>query len=146
MKKETYAAKLLELLGDVVTVPDHIREQLNMAKENKTKSKVNQYVAVPEQSIQNFRAAQGVIYFLQAPEVFKLNKCKHCKEQFLVSRKFVGYCSYTCIKVSLNEMGFEWRKGENIEALVADPNVYNKNEPIWIKNLDKIKKILEEIE
>lgn len=135
MKTETYANKLAALLG----LPDHVAEvHAEKPKKNKTSE-----VAVDENEVQSFRAAQGIIYFLQAPELFTQKVCKHCGESFLVSRKFVGYCSYTCIRKSLEEVGVQWAKGDDLEALARDPQVYQGNEPIWIKNIDKLKHALE---
>lgn len=144
MKDETYKNKLLDLLGSVgVTVDPKIEKQVRSTTVKKVN--LNLDIAVPEEEIQNFRSAQGIIYFLQAPELFTAKICKHCKETFLVSRKFIGFCSYTCIEKSLNEMGFDWVKGQDLEALAQDPQVYNGNEPIWIRNLDKLKSIINNI-
>jgi hypothetical protein len=140
MKKETTANKLAALLGltDKVAIPEHFKDKTKPEKKKTTSA----HIGISEDKIQDFRAAQGLVYFLQAPELFKLKTCKHCGEQFLVSRMYVAFCSYTCIEKSLEEMGIKWRKGSDLEALVSDPEVYEGNEPIWIKNIDRIKAVL----
>ena len=135
MKRETYANKLNELLG--------IAEKV---EEKKTRS-TGKVVGITEEEIQESREAQGLMYFLAAPELFTSKICPHCKEPFVVSRKYVAYCSYTCIRASLAEQGIKWRKGEDLEALANDPQVFNGNEPIWVrkKSLEKLKVILENL-
>lgn len=132
MKSETYTNKLAALLGLQDKVP----------AKTKTRNLSHREVAVREEEIQFAREAQGIVYFLLAPELFTPKVCKHCKEGFLVSRKQVGYCSYTCIKKSLEEIGIDWSKDGQFEALAQDQQVWDKNEPIWIKNIDAIKGIL----
>lgn len=102
-------------------------------QEVKTRS-TGRIVGVTEKEIQEFREAQGLIYFLQAPALFTPKTCGHCGEAFLVSRKYVAYCSYTCIQKSLEEKGVGWRKGRDLEALAQDPQVYDGNEPLWIRS------------
>lgn len=132
MKQETRLDKLNELLG--------ITEKVKEVKTRVT----GQLVGVTEEEIQEFREAQGILYYLQAPGLFTFKVCPHCKEQFAVSRKFVAYCSYTCIRLSLAEQGIEWRKGRDIEALVADPQVYDGNEPLWVSQntLERLTEVL----
>ncbi len=121
MKKETAAAKLNALLG--------ITEKV---EEVKTKSTGN-IVGITEDEIQTFREAQGLIYFLRAPGLFTPKVCGHCGEGFMVSRKYVGYCSYTCIEKSLEELGISWsRKGEIEPDFIKD--IYDGNEPLWIRS------------
>ena len=132
MKKETYQAKLAKLLG-MAPPPEESKKNLNVA------------VSVPEANIQEFRAMQGVVYFLQAPELFTPKVCTHCGESFLVSRQYVKCCSYTCIRMELREAGIEWSKGHDLEALANDPNVYEGNEPIWIRNLDRLRAVLDKL-
>lgn len=91
------------------------------------------FYGVSEAEIENFRQAQGLIYFLMAPKLFHPKVCRHCKEPFIVSRQFVACCSYTCIRKDLEERGFKWTKGDDLEALAQDPQVYDGNEPLWIK-------------
>lgn len=134
MKAETYTNKLADLLGLQGQVPE------------KPKKLSHREVAVKEEEIQFHREAQGIIYFLQAPELFTPKVCLHCEEGFLVSRRQVAYCSYTCIKKSLEEIGINWTKDGDYEAMVQDPQIYNKNEPIWIKNIEAIKAIINTFE
>lgn len=136
MKKETYANKLAELLGlPTPAAPPAVGKG--------KKQNLNTPVGISEDDIQSFRAAQGLIYFLQAPALFTPKKCPHCGESFLVSRQYVSFCSYTCIRKDLEERGIKWSKGEDYEALANDPAVYEGNEPIWIKNLDAIQAVLD---
>lgn len=144
MKKETAANKLAAILGlSTNTLPHNLKTE---QQKKEAKSKVTHDVAINEAEIQSFRAAQGIIYFLQAPQLFSSRTCKHCGEQFLVSRKFIGYCSYTCIRKSLEELGITWRKGEDLEALADDPQVYDGNEPIWIRNIKQLREALEHLD
>lgn len=121
MKLETKMQKLNEMLG----ISDKVQEIQNR--------KNGRVVGVTEEEIQEFREVQGIIYFLQAPKLFTFKICKHCKQDFAVSRKYVACCSYTCIRKDLESQGFEWRKGHDIEGLVQDPHVWNENEPLWVK-------------
>lgn len=124
MKKETAADKLNALFGDKF-----------VAKVKEVKAKTTgRVVGVSEEEIQEFREVQGILYFLQAPALFTHKVCTHCGEHFYVSRKYVKFCSYTCMKLEMRKQGFEWRKGNDIEALVLDPQVYDGNEPIWIRS------------
>lgn len=138
MKQSTVANKLAALLGiaDKVDIPEKFQDP--KAKKNGRTG----YVAVNEEDIQEFREAQGVIYFLQAPALFQYKKCENCGDTFLVSRRFVACCSYNCIKHSLEKKGMSWSKGHDLEALAMDPQVYDGNEPIWIRNLDKLENVL----
>jgi hypothetical protein len=129
MKAETAQEKLNRMLG---LAPEKVAEV-----KAKTTGKV---VEVSEDDIQEFREAQGLLYFLKAPELFTYKVCKHCGDGFLVSRMYVGFCSYTCIRKELEKDGIKWRKGNDIEALVAD--VYEGNEPIWLRTR-VLKKLLE---
>ena len=135
MKQETRANKLNELLGITTKV-----------EEVKVRS-TGKIVEISEEEIQNFRAAQGLIYFLKAPALFQAKACKHCGERYLVSRLYVAYCSYTCIRKSLSEQGLEWRKGHDLEQLAIDPQVYDGNEPLWIRDplLGQLEKIFYEV-
>lgn len=146
MKMETTANKLAELLGISQEVVAQSKVVVEAAKNKKQpKGKTSKHpidIGVSEDEIQSFRAAQGLFYFLQAPELFSLKTCKHCSAEFLVSRKYVAFCSYTCIKASLNEIGIAWTKGDDIESLANDPQVYDGNEPIWVRNVDRIRSII----
>ena len=135
MKRETKQNKLNALLGIVEKVEDY-----------KAKSTGN-IVGISEDEIQEFREIQGLIYFLQAPTLFDAKKCPHCGEFFIVSRKYVAYCSYTCIKKSLEEVGINWTKDQDLEALAVDPQVYGGNEPIWVRRskLEHALKVLQKL-
>ena len=107
------------------------------------------FYGVTEDELQTFREAQGIIYFLQAPALFTPKVCKHCGANYLVSRMFVAFCSYTCIRKDLEARGFRWDKGADIETVIMDPQVYDGNEPIWIREpqllraLEVLKNLLE---
>lgn len=135
MKKETVEAKLNALFG-----------LTKKAEEVKTRS-TGKVVGVTEEEIQEFREMQGLIYFLQAPALFEHKICPRCGEHFYVSRKYVSHCSYTCIKIDLQNRGFDWRKGNDLEAIAQDPQVYNGNEPIWIRqeSLKKLKEMVSKL-
>lgn len=132
MKKETYANKLAALLGLT-----EVHQEVKQKKE----ARQGKIQGISEEEIQEFREFQGITYFLQAPALFQAKVCKHCGEHFLVSRLYVAYCSYTCIRKSLNELGLEWRKGRDIETLINES--YEGNEPIWIRDLPKLRAALE---
>lgn len=137
MRKETIQNKLADLLGlTEFKVP--------IDKKGKPKVTHNAPVGVTEDEIQNFRAAQGIVYFLQAPELFSGKVCPHCGETFLVSRKYVAFCSYTCIEKDLESKGIKWSRKGDIESLVKE--VYEGNEPLWIKNLDALQSILTSVQ
>lgn len=135
MKKETAAAKFEALFG--------IQQQ---AEEVKIKS-TGKVIGVSEDEIQKYREAQGLWYFLQAPALFTMKKCRreNCGEIFAVSRKYVAFCSYDCLRLDLKDQGIDWNKSRNydIELLVQDPDVYDGNEPIWIR--ESVLKKLEEM-
>lgn len=122
-KQTTAEARLNALLG-----------LTTKANEVKTRS-TGRVVGVTEEEIQEFREAQGLIYFLQAPALFEYRTCKNpkCGQPFVVSRKYVSCCSYTCIKDMLANLGLKWAKGEDLEALAQDPQVYDGNEPLWVR-------------
>lgn len=101
--------------------------------EEVTQTSTGNFYGVSEDELQKFREAQGLIYFLAAPALFHPKKCKNCGEPFIVSRMFVACCSYTCIRKDLEKRGFKWEKGRDLEAIVMDPQVYDGNEPIWIR-------------
>src|SRR5699024_1904905 len=131
MKKETKANRLIELLD----LQDKVA--------NPYQTKPRKPKPVPEDEVQEFREAQGYLYFFQAPELFTRRQCKNCGDGFFVSRQLVSYCSYACIKEALNNMGLEWRRGKDIYTIIQES--YDGNEPIWIRNLDKLKTILTEL-
>lgn len=128
MKAETRAAKLAALLGISEVVEKHVEKKNNR----------NKFVEVPEDKIQDFRAAQGLIYFLQAPELFKMRLCswRECQQPFAVSRQFVSVCSYTCLKDSLADIGIDWNRDgtsdrEKIEMTID--GIWEGQEPLWIR-------------
>lgn len=135
MKRETQLDKLNALLG--------ISKK---AEEVKVKSTGNT-VGITEDKIQKWREIQGIIYFLQAPALFTPKTCKNCGSKFVVSRLYVAYCSYDCITESLRKLGIEWTKGTDPEALALDPQVYNGNEPLWVRQptLSRLQEILQEL-
>lgn len=137
MRKSTVQNKLAALLG-----LEDFKVDEKSGKSVKDIKNYNQPVGISEDEIQDFRAAQGLVYFLQAPELFSAKNCPHCGEQFLVSRQFVAFCSYTCIKKDLENKGIGWSRGSDLEAL-AQSDIYEGNEPLWVKNLDQLQSILE---
>lgn len=142
MKKETAEERLNKLLGidPEMIARDKARKA---ALEAKRSGKLQ---GISEEEIEKFREMQGIVYFLQAPALFHFKVCPHCKAEFFVSRLFVSHCSYTCIRATvLEELGHEWEKGNDLEALANDPQVWNGNEPIWIRNLPRLKAMLERI-
>jgi hypothetical protein len=136
VRKETIQNKLAELLGLTEFV-------VEVDKKGKPKPKTNAPIGVSEDEIQNFRAAQGLTYFLQAPELFSAKTCPHCGEGFLVSRKYVAFCSYTCIEKDLEAKGIKWSRKGDIDSLIKD--VYEGNEPIWIKNLEALQEVISSV-
>ena len=135
MKRETMQNKLAEILG-----LDQFKVDTDAKKKSASKA-TEKFVGITEDEIQSFRAAQGLVYFLQAPELFSLKTCPHCTAEFLVSRQYVAFCSYTCISKDLEAKGIKWTKGEDIDSLITA--VYDGNEPIWVRNVDRIRQILD---
>lgn len=136
MKRETMQNKLASLLG--------LEEFKVDKKTGKTQKEIKNYnrpVGLAENEIQGYRFAQAVSYFLQAPQLFTAKVCPHCGENFLVSREYVQFCSYTCIKKDLENKGLTWKRGEDIEALV-NSDVYEGNEPLWIRHPEKLREAL----
>ena len=140
MKKETYANKLAKLLEQATGV-----KVTEIKKEHDEQQKIRKgnLVEVPESQIQSFREAQGLTYFLQAPALFQYKVCPHCNADFLVSRMFVAYCSYTCIEKSLAEVGISWSRAGKIDDMIRE--VYDGQEPLWIRNLDQLQSVLERL-
>lgn len=139
MKKETRLNKLAELLGIKTEVEVHVEKSNNR----------NKYIEVPEDKIQDLRTAQGVIYFLQAPELFSMKICKwrECQQPFAVSRQFIAFCSYTCIKDSLADIGIDWNRNDTSDAEKIEMTintVYEGQEPIWLREpiLSKLRTLL----
>ena len=140
-RKPTKAEEALNALLGLTTKAEEVKSNSS-----------GKFYGISESDIQEFREAQGFIYFLQAPALFTPKTCPHCGESFLVSRQFVAFCSYTCIRKDLEARGFRWDKGHDIEELVNDPEVYKGNEPIWIRSphlrkaLEVLKNLLENSE
>src|SRR5687768_14812927 len=118
MKAETVQRKLNELLG----IQDKI-EAIEVAKQ----AEHAKLVAVEEHEIPFFRAKQGLLYFLKAPELFTIRTCANCGEAYAVSRKHVAYCGYPCMSEGIRKWGLRWDKGNNLEALALDPEVFDGN-------------------
>lgn len=139
MKDETRLKKLAELLGITQEVEVHVEKKNNR----------NKVIEIPESEIESFRAAQGVLYFLQAPELFTARLCKwrECQQPFAVSRQFVAYCSYTCLKDSLADIGIDWNRGGLTDAdkiqLTID-TIWEGQEPLWIREpiLSRVRSVL----
>lgn len=133
MKKETYEAKLAALLGLTPKLEEH-------------KATKNKVIAVTEDEIGKSREAQALLYFLQAPDLFQAKICPHCGEGFLVSRRFVKCCSYTCIAKELETVGIKWsRLQEDGTFDISEEfikSVYEGNEPLWVRNLDVIRSLV----
>jgi hypothetical protein len=134
MKKETYAKKLAALLG----LEEHLPEKQAAA---------NQPIAVKEDEIAKAREAQALLYFFQAPELFQAKVCPHCGEGFLVSRRFVKCCSYTCIQKELESIGINWSRTKEDGTYDIDEDyiksIYEGNEPLWINRIDLIRSMVE---
>lgn len=143
MKLETAAEKMIKALGLEGKVENTFKATTTAKSTRKRGAVIKRDIAVTDEQVQNFRAAQGFTYFLQAPELFTPRVCKECDSPFLVSRKLVAFCSYDCIRANLNKMGFDWEKGRDLEALAQDPEVYKGNEPIILKNIKHIRHALE---
>ena len=141
MKRSTMQNKLAELLG-----LDQFKVDAKTGQTLKDKN-TNVAVGITEEELQEFRAAQGLSYFLQAPELFTPKVCPHCGEGFLVSRQYVKFCSWTCIRKDLEERGLVLNKGEDLESFIERKNrdAYEGNEPLWIRDLDKLKSALEKL-
>lgn len=135
MKRETQQDKLNALLG-LTTKAEEVKIQ-----------RTGNAVGITEDQIQKWREIQGLIYFLQAPHLFQPKTCKNCGIKFVVSRLFVSCCSYDCITEDLRNMGIEWTKGDDLEKLALDPQVYGGNEPLWVResSLSKLKGMLDEL-
>lgn len=139
MKQETMANKMAALLGiDTSKVSHSFTEKPRNPRLSPAME------AVQEHEIQTFRAVQGIIYFLQAPELFTPKTCKQCGDGYLVSRRNVGHCSYSCLRKSIKEItGQEWTRGHDFDVIIKE--VWDDNEPIWIKNLDRIRAVLDSV-
>lgn len=135
MKAETAQAKLAKLLG---IEKEH--EEFKAKKANLN----GDLRGITESEIQSYREVQGLVYFLMAPELYTARVCQRssCGQPFLVSRKNVAYCSYTCIEKNMEEIwGIKWTYSGDYED--AAVHLYDKNEPLWIRNMDALKKCLD---
>jgi len=142
VKKSTYEKKMAELFGIDTQIIERVEDQRAKQEAQRT----GKLQGISEAEVQKFREMQAVIYFFQAPQLFKLKICPRCKQPFLVSRLFVGFCSYDCIREQIrDEMGTNWEKSRDLETLAVDPQVWNGNEPLWIRNLPRLKEILAEL-
>lgn len=135
MKIDTYANKLNELLG--------ITEKVEEVKKT-VAAKKGKIIGVTEEEIDTYRAREGIVYFLQAPELFHPRTCKQCEAPFLVSRLHVSCCSYECIArwCEVN-YGVTWSRKDDLELMVKE--VYEGNEPLWVTNLPMLQKALKKI-
>lgn len=130
-KADYYQEKLATLLGlDLPVVPVKVPKK--------------QIMAVEELELQKIREAEGVGFFLKAPELFVARLCTWCGVEFLVSRRHIGYCSIDHLKLGLNRQGIKWDKDKGFEAIVHDH--FEDNEPIWIRRLEDIREILKDFE
>ncbi len=137
MKKETAEQRMAAILAKH---NPEAHAQLVKAKKARETRKGN-FQGVSEKEIDSFREIQGITYFLQAPELFTEKFCRRCRTPFLVSRMYVVYCSYDCIRNSiLEDYGFEWTYHNDLDGAIL--KVYEGNQPIWITNLDTLKKCL----
>jgi hypothetical protein len=130
-KADYYKKQLAELLG--LEVP---KAQVKIPKK--------QIMAIEELDTQKIREAEGVAFFLKAPELFVARECVWCGTEFLVSRRNIAYCSWEHLQKGLNREGIRWDKDKGFEAIVHD--YFEDNEPIWIRRLDQIREILNDFE
>lgn len=148
MKKTTAEEKMLALMAEAAQAVG-MTEEFTQVAERTVNRKQNRrdIVSITEEEIQAFREVQGIMYFFQAPALWTAAICKRqsCRAPFLVSRKYVAYCSYTCIeKNMLEEWGTTWtfhKDGpQGYEA--AANHIYEGNEPLWIRNLKSLESCL----
>jgi hypothetical protein len=133
MKDETYLKKLNKILG----ISPEVAEQAAIQR----KIQQGDTVGIPDEEIEKFRELEGVIYFLQAPELFHSRVCAWCDASFFVSRLNVAHCSYSCLEAHIwEDYGVKWRRRENMELMVKE--VYGGNEPLWVRNLPRLQKAL----
>lgn len=144
MKKDTYLEKLNKMLG--------LETKAKEVKTKETEKRTGRIQGIPEETIQEFREVQGILYFLQAPALFTPKTCRHCGEGFLVSRRLVTCCSWHCMREEIKSYGYTWEKGQGIEFdeqkmldLINDPQVFGGQEPIWVRNLDTLEVALQKL-
>lgn len=137
MRKETMHNKLMELLG----LEDR---KIEVDQRGRAVSKKNDApLGVSDEELDSYREAQAVVYFLRAPELFSHKVCPHCGENFLISRQFVAFCSYTCIYKDLESKGIIWSAKSKHRFEIDEEFVKEKlegNEPLWIRQ-DMIERI-----
>lgn len=139
MKQETIANKLAKLLK----IEDKVDTTAYSDKPVSKRSK--RFAGIPEEEIQTYREGQALILFFQAPELYTPKICKHCGTSFLVSRHQVSYCSYDCVeRECLKITGVKWTRKKDMELMVKE--VWEGNEPLIIRNIDRIRKVLDEAE
>lgn len=137
MKKETYLQKMAALFDDVDLPPEILAPEKIGTKANPLD------IAIKEEEIARFRARQGLVYFLLAPELFFPRTCRKCEAPFLVSRKQVAYCSYNCLQHDIKDnFGIRWERMDNMELTVKE--VWDGNEPLWVNNLDQIQQLVDD--
>lgn len=61
-----------------------------------------------EKDLTNSRQAEAVIEYITRPQLFKQVECKQCGGVFATNRGNVSYCSDTCRKHKLAELGIVW--------------------------------------
>jgi hypothetical protein len=137
VKKETYANKLAELLGIQDVVDTSAYSDKPIGKRSK------RFAGLSESEITKYREGTALYYFFQAPELFQPRICAHCEAPFLVSRHQVALCSYDCLEREIEKIaGVKWSRHGDMELMVKE--VYDGNEPLIIKNLDRINKVLDQ--
>ncbi len=139
----TAEQKLAELLGiktDEVPLTHAEEPKRKRAKPGDQRSYA--FTAVGHQEIDNERNLQGFLYYLRAPELFTYLKCRECHEPFMVSRRFIAFCSYGCMIKNCRDQGYEWTKGQG-DAEVVIKEVFENNEPIWINNPNQMLAVFE---
>ena len=128
-KNDYYKKQLQELLG---LDPPPVKQPRKVIQ------------AMEEFDLQKIREAEGVAFFLNAPDLFSLRTCQWCGVEFLVSRREIWYCGIPHLQLGLNRQGIKWDKDKGFEAIVHDH--FEDNEPIWIRRLNDIREILTDFE
>lgn len=138
MKKETAASKLAALLGLTEEKQKHdLKVEISEGK----------FQGITEDSLQNVRALQGVVYYFKAPELFSWRTCMHCGNRFAVSRLHVGFCSPNCLGRYIREIGIDWSWDMEEDQPAYVKRVWQGNEPLIIKEetLKSMTKALEDL-
>jgi hypothetical protein len=83
------------------------------------------------------REAEAVVAFYETPKLFTERMCKHCERVFAVNRACVAYCSDTCRKKALLDIGIEWdatrppeERWENKMPLTVPPSALELVRPL----------------